>query len=80
MVQLSEFEGRNKVRRKKINRLKEKCYKISYDTPQDAWRVANRKLKRSSQHTSKVYKCNHCGKFHLSSELKDIPRCSVFRR
>ena len=44
------------------------CYKVGYDTPQEAFDCIDRKRKRKGQHECRSYRCHKCGKFHLTSE------------
>jgi len=48
------------------------CYKISYDTPQEAQATIDRKKKRRGQHDCRQYKCKKCNKFHITSENERV--------
>lgn len=46
------------------------CYKVKYDTHQEAMNASLRKSSQKKQKINRPYKCEHCGKFHLTSERK----------
>lgn len=43
------------------------CWKKPYDTPQAAYKGMVQATKRENGHKCNIYKCESCGKFHLTS-------------